>query len=72
MAFPLQTIYNHSFQPLWKVKKKKLRSFQLLWKAPPKKTKTPKPQNPLKKFIFKNGKNVEMKMFIVIGEVLHG
>ena len=22
MAFPLQNIYNHSFQPLWKAKKK--------------------------------------------------
>ena len=41
MAFPLQNIYNHSFQPLWKAKKKMLRSFQLLWKAPPKK----KPKN---------------------------
>ena len=44
VAFPLQTIYNHSFQPLWKVKKKSYGASNYYGKLHQKKKPKPKKQ----------------------------
>jgi len=58
VAFPLQTIYNHSFQPLWKVKKKATELPTIMESSTKKKTKTKKTQNKKQKWLWSFRKKI--------------